>query len=205
MTAWIDLLWEGRGQINFWLSWTRMPALLSSTAFTCAKRSPWQCGEQEIHPGQLQWEQMFGSNRRCTDQLSKCGTTEQPFSTRVPHLNLPFFHVNIGKVNADRNPHTCELSHTHVKSIIKSVLVINVYSVPDAKMIISHQSGPTGFIFAFLTFKSLSSCPLPPWFRFNFILAAFLVVIVWTAGLPETKNFCFLSCWTNGWTNLVFG
>ena len=87
--------------------------------------------------------------------------TEKHFSTCVPHHNLPHFHVNIRKVNTERNPHTCWLSHTHVKCIIKSVSIMNVYSVPDAKMIILYQSGQTRVIFAFLTFKSLRSSPLP--------------------------------------------
>lgn len=75
---------------------------------------------------------------------------------------------------------------------------MNVYSVPDAKMIILYQSGQMRVIFAFLTFKSLSSRPPPLLFRFNFILSAFLVVVVFTAFLTETKSFGFFSCWTGG-------
>lgn len=103
---------------------------------------------------------MFGRKRRCTDQLSKHGT-QRSISQHVSHIITSyFFHVNIRKVNTDRNSHTCCLSHTHVKCIIKSVSIMNVYSVPDAKMIILCQSEQTRVISVFLIFKSLSSCLL---------------------------------------------
>lgn len=149
--------------------------------------SPWQCREERTHPGQLQWKQMFGSKRRCNDQESKHGT-QRSISQCVPKHNLPFFHVNIRKVNTGRNPHACWLSHTHVKCIIKSVSIINVYSVPDAKITILYQSGQTRVIFAFLAFQSLSPLPPPLQFRFNFILSAFLVVAALISFLTETKR-----------------
>lgn len=68
---------------------------------------------------------------------------------------------------------------------------MNVYSVPDAKMIILYQSGQTRIIFAFLMFKSLSSHSPSLGFRLNFIVSAFLVVVVLTAFLTETKRFAF--------------
>lgn len=113
--------------------------------------------------------------------------TEKHF-TMCPKTQPPIFHVNIRKVSTERNPHTCWLSHTHVKCIIKSVSIINVYSVPDAKITILCQSGQTRVIFAFLAFRSLSSLPPPLQFRFNFILSAFLVVAVLISFLTETKR-----------------
>lgn len=140
---------------------------------------------------------MFGSKRRCNDQVPKHGT-RRSISQRVPHHNLPFFHVNIRKANTGRNPHTCWLSHSHVKCIIKSGSIMNVYSVPDAEMIISYQPGQTRVIFAFLTLKTFSSLPPPLEFRFNFILSAFLLVVASTPFLTETKRGCFCGCRTGG-------
>lgn len=138
---------------------------------------------------------MFGSKRRCNDQLSKCGTQRSIFK-HVSHIITSYFFIR--KVNTERKPHTCWLSHTHVKCIIKSVSIMNVYGVPDAKMVILYQSGQTRVIFAFLTFKSFSSRPPPLRFRFNFILSKFLVLVVLTAFFNRNKKFCFFSCWTGG-------
>lgn len=139
---------------------------------------------------------MFGRKRRCTDQLSKHGT-QKSISQHVPHQYLPFFHVNIRKINTERNPHTCWLSHTHVKCIIKSVSIMHVYSVPDAKMIILCQSGQTRVTSVFLTFKSLSSCPLPTNSGFT---SYFLHFWLWLSWLFFNRNirFCIFSCWTGG-------
>lgn len=134
---------------------------------------------------------MFGSKRRCNDQLSKHGT-QRNVSQHASHIiTSQFFHVNIREVNREKSSYLLSESHTcemyHKISIHNECLQCARCTDYNLASVRTKQS-----YFAFLTFKSFSSCPRPLRFRFNFIFSAFLEVAALTPFLTET-NFCLLS------------